>query len=211
MREMLHWRSSSSRSRRSLPVGFIRPAQPTLVAKPPSGPGWMHEVEHDGYRLLARKEDGRVKLWTRYGTDYTDQLARIAEAVRGLTVERALIDGEAVVFRPDGHCNFEALRTKAGAARAAYVVFDLIQLGGKDIRQETLEDRRAELARIVGGKSDILFNEAFEPRARLSSPRPARWASRASSQSAWGAAIRRARLGRGSRRKTRTSPGLAPS
>jgi len=56
-------------------------------------------------------------------------------AVRGLPVEDALLDAEAVVFRPDGHSDFEALRTKAGATRASYVAFDLLQLNGKDIRQ----------------------------------------------------------------------------
>ena len=88
--------------RRTPPAGFISPAQPTLVAKPPSGSTWLHEVKHDGYRILARKQGERVKLWSRYGTDFTDRLPRIAEAVRGLPAEHVLVDGEAVVFRPDG-------------------------------------------------------------------------------------------------------------
>jgi ATP-dependent DNA ligase len=88
------WRVSPKRSRS--PDGFIKPAQPTLVRKPPIGPDWIHEVKHDGYRLLARKEAGRVALWTRHGTDFTDRLPRVAEAVRSLPVEAALIDGEAV-------------------------------------------------------------------------------------------------------------------
>ena len=53
--------------------------------------------------MIARKEAGRVALWTRHGTDFTDRLPRIAEAVRSLPVDGALVDGEAVVFRPDGH------------------------------------------------------------------------------------------------------------
>lgn len=161
------WRSSPARSRRSPPAGFIRPAQPKLVVQPPSGPGWTHEIKRDGYRLLARKDGERVKLWTRHGTDYTDKLVTIVEAVRGLKVERALIDGEAVVLRPDGHCDFEALRTNMGAARAGYVAFDLIELDGKDIRQEALENRRAELARIVSGAGAILFSEAIEAEGAL--------------------------------------------
>src|SRR5271166_4081321 len=113
------WRISPGHSRRSPPAGFILPAHPTLVARPPAGPAWIHEVKHDGYRLIARKDPGRVVLWTRHGTDFTDRLPRIAEAVRSLPVESALIDGEAVVFRPDGHSDFAALRTKDGAERAA--------------------------------------------------------------------------------------------
>ena len=78
------WRTPSARSRHTPPAGFILPAQPTLVAKPRAGPEWIHEVKHDGYRLLARKIADRVDLWSRYGTDFTDKLPRIAEAVRSL-------------------------------------------------------------------------------------------------------------------------------
>ena len=132
-----------------------------LIERPPAGPDWAHEVKHDGYRLLARKEGERVTLWSRHGTKLTDRLPRIAEAVRGLAVQHALIDGEAVVLRPDGHSDFEAIRTKDGATRASYVAFDLLQLNGKDIRLQTIEDRRAELERIVKGADAILFSEAI--------------------------------------------------
>ena len=97
------WRISPSRSRSSPPAGFIRPCQPRLVDHPPAGPNWLHEVKHDGYRIIARKEGERVTLWTRQGTDFTDRLPTIAEAVRRLPAERGLVDGEAVAFRPDGH------------------------------------------------------------------------------------------------------------
>ena len=100
---------------------------------------WLHEVKHDGYRLLARKEAGRVILWTRHGTDFTARLSRIAETVRTLPVEGALIDGEAVVFRPDGHRDFEALLTNQGAAQAFFVAFDLLRVDGQDIRKLPLE------------------------------------------------------------------------
>jgi len=79
----------------SPPAGFILPAQPTLVPKPPAGPDWVHEVKHDGYRLLVRKQAGRVTLWSRYGTDFTRKLPRIAEAVRSLPADDVVIDGEA--------------------------------------------------------------------------------------------------------------------
>ena len=120
------WRVSPRRSRRTPPVGFIPPCQPLLVDKPPAGSDWLHEVKHDGYRIIARKDGSRVTLWSRYGTNFTDRLPKIAEAVCSLAAESALIDGEAVVFRPDGHSDFAALRTKAGSARACLVAFDLL-------------------------------------------------------------------------------------
>jgi len=155
------WRVSP-RSRRSKPAGFIVPAQPALVARPPTGPNWIHEVKHDGYRLIARKEADRVTLWTRHGTDFTDRLPRIAEAVPSLPVEGALIDGEAVVFRPDGHSDFAALRTKRGAERAAFVAFDLLNVDGEDVRKLPLETRRARLEALIKPDGAILFSDAIK-------------------------------------------------
>ena len=49
-------RITRARSRLSPPAGFIQPCQPTLVAHPPAGPGWLHEMKHDSYRLMAPKD-----------------------------------------------------------------------------------------------------------------------------------------------------------
>jgi ATP-dependent DNA ligase len=68
------------------------PAQPILVAKPPAGPEWLHEVKHDGYRLVARKPGGHVVLWSRHGTVFTDKLPRIAAAVRALPADDVVLD-----------------------------------------------------------------------------------------------------------------------
>ena len=99
-------------------VAFIEPFLPSPANHPPSRPGWLHEIKHDGYRILARKQGQRVTLWSRRGTDFADRLRRIAEAVRSLPAEDALIDGEAVVLRPDGRSDFEALLTKRGGKGA---------------------------------------------------------------------------------------------
>ena len=150
------------RVRRALPAGFIRPCQPTLVANPPAGPGWLHEVKHDGFRALAKKQGARVDVWSRRGTDFTDKFPKIAEAVRNLPVDNALIDGEAVAFLPGGHSDFAALRTKAGGARASYIAFDLLSLEGDDLRQRPLEERRNALSRLVHGVDSIQFSESVE-------------------------------------------------
>jgi len=158
------WRVSPGRSRRIPPVGFILPCQPLLVDKPPTGLGWLHEIKHDGYRIIARKDGGRVTLWSRYGTIFTDRLPMIAEAVCSLVAESALIDGEAVLFRPDGHSDFAALRTKAGSARACLVAFDLLSLNGEDFRHRPLEERGAALSPLVAGVNCVLFSDAMSSR-----------------------------------------------
>ncbi len=94
---------------------------------------------------MARKEGSRAILWTRYGTNFTDRLPKVAEAVRRLPAESALIDGEAVAFKSDGHSDLAALRTKTGGARACLVAFDLLNLGGEDLHRRPLEERRDAL------------------------------------------------------------------
>jgi hypothetical protein len=66
------WRPSPARWRRFPPPGFVRPCEPTLTDRPPAGPGWLHEVKHDGFRILVRKLSERAKVWRRRGADFTD-------------------------------------------------------------------------------------------------------------------------------------------
>src|ERR1700735_5755668 len=66
--------------RRLIPPGFIEPCIPTLAHKPPSGPGWVHEIKHDGYRLIVRRDGTAVRLFTRRGHDWTDRYPAIAAA-----------------------------------------------------------------------------------------------------------------------------------
>jgi bifunctional non-homologous end joining protein LigD len=165
----MFFKPTSSRRVRTPPTGFVRPAQPTLVDKPPAGAAWLHEVKHDGYRLLALKEGARVKQWTRHGTDFTDRFPRIAEAVRGLPAERVLLDGEAVVFRPDGLSDFEALLTKRGSERAAYVAFDLLAIDGEDRRacaRSRSGDRRFRGSWATGAPTPPCSARRSRPRAR---------------------------------------------
>jgi bifunctional non-homologous end joining protein LigD len=56
---------------RTLPAGFIAPCPPTKTDKLPSGGQWLHEIKHDGFRIIARKSDGRVRLYSRPGNDFT--------------------------------------------------------------------------------------------------------------------------------------------
>jgi bifunctional non-homologous end joining protein LigD len=118
-------------------------------------------VKHDGFRILVRKLGERSMVWSRRGADFTYRFPAIAEAVRGLAVDRALIDGEAVVLRDDGGSDFGALMTKRGGAQAVLVAFDLLRLVGVDQRLRPIEARREALMQLVDGVSGILFSEAL--------------------------------------------------
>src|SRR5258708_11859252 len=76
--------------------GLIEPCIPTRASKPPVGPQWIHEIKHDGYRMIARKRDGRVRLFTRNGFDWSDRYPRISAAVAALAPASFTIDREAL-------------------------------------------------------------------------------------------------------------------
>jgi bifunctional non-homologous end joining protein LigD len=82
----------SSPSRR----GFIPPCLPTKASTPPSGGLWLHEIKHDGFRIIARKDEARVRLYSRPGNDLTDRFPLIVETLANLRTRSCIIDGEAV-------------------------------------------------------------------------------------------------------------------
>jgi ATP-dependent DNA ligase len=87
----MEWRTKPPAKR----PGLIEPCIPTRAEKPPVGPQWIHEIKHAGYRLIARKRDGRVTLFTRNGFDWTERYPLIRAAVAALRVTSAVVDGEA--------------------------------------------------------------------------------------------------------------------
>jgi bifunctional non-homologous end joining protein LigD len=143
------WRVSRPTRSRSKPPGFILPCQPALAERPPAGPGWLHEIKFDGYRVIARKDGVQVRLWARTTSDYSKALTRIRDAVAALPVESAVLDGEAIVLRPDNTSDFEALRSRQGQAAAILVAYDIMEADGQDVRPEPLEQRRKRLARLL--------------------------------------------------------------
>src|SRR5258708_31522684 len=77
-------------------AAFIEPCLPSPADKPPSGSKWIHEIKHDGYRLMARRDPVGIRLITRRGNDWTERYPLVVEAVNHLKVRSCLIDGEVV-------------------------------------------------------------------------------------------------------------------
>jgi bifunctional non-homologous end joining protein LigD len=142
----LPWRVSRSRS---LPAGFVKPCIPTVAEKVPSGPGWIHEIKHDGYRMLARKTGERVRLFTRRGFDWTDRYPAVAAAAARLKAKTLTIDGELVVPGKDGIANFEKLHSRVHDGKAILYAFDLLELDGEDLRKRPLMERKTMLVRLL--------------------------------------------------------------
>ena len=122
-----------------------RPGLGTAKA-PPSGPGWLHEIKHDGFRILARRDPAGVRLITRNGNDFSDRFPFIATAVGKLPVRSCLIDGEAIVCDENGLAIFDLIRRHGASASAVLCAFDLLELDGRDLRRRPIEERKGLLA-----------------------------------------------------------------
>jgi ATP-dependent DNA ligase len=155
----MEWRTGPPAKR----PGIIEPCIPTRVSKPPVGPQWIHEIKHDGYRLIACKRGGRVRLFTRRGFDWSDRYPRISAAVAALGAASVTIDGEAVCCDDAGVAVFEKLHSRAHDGKAFLYAFDLLELDGEDWRPRPLEERKARLAQLLAKPSDgIQYREHLE-------------------------------------------------
>jgi bifunctional non-homologous end joining protein LigD len=131
--------------------GFIEPCLPSAADRPPSGPDWVHEIKHDGYRLMARRDSVGIRLLTRNGYDWASRYPLIVEAVNRLKARSCLIDGEAVACDANGLAVFQRLRRKPTGEHVFLYAFDLLELDGQDLRPEPFETRKATLASLLRG------------------------------------------------------------
>ena len=137
-----------------------------LVAEPPSGDDWVHEVKFDGYRLVARLEGGQVALITRNQLDWTHRYSAVAAAVGKLPVRSAIVDGEVVAMESSGVSNFQALQNAmrdGSSSKLVYFAFDLLYLDGEDLRPQPLVERKSRLEKLITAARDaqLQYSEHF--------------------------------------------------
>jgi bifunctional non-homologous end joining protein LigD len=132
------------------PPWFIEPCQPSAANKPPSGPGWLHEIKHDGYRMFARRDADRVRLITRNGFDCAARYPLVVKAVAAFKARSCMIDGEITVCDGNGIAVFDLLRRgPREKTDAVLYAFDLLMLDGEDLRQQPIEERKRVLAGLL--------------------------------------------------------------
>ncbi|MGH8085692.1 MAG: DNA ligase D [Lysobacter sp.] len=132
----------------------IGPQLATLRQAPPAGDDWLHELKWDGYRLLARIDNGKATLRSRNGLDWSADYPEIVAALEALGVDDASVDGELIALDAKGRNCFSALqRTIEGSANATlrYVVFDLPTLAGINLADTRLDARKALLEALLAG------------------------------------------------------------
>jgi bifunctional non-homologous end joining protein LigD len=135
---------------------------PVLATEPPSGPEWLHEVKHDGWRAQLHVIDGKATIYSKSGADLTRRFKEIAHAVERLPVDMAILDAELTACDDSGLPNFFALMRGAKHGLCAWC-FDLLCLDGKDLRPTGCEARRALLKALLGTERPYLpFSDDFE-------------------------------------------------
>jgi bifunctional non-homologous end joining protein LigD len=140
-----------------LPV-WVKPQLAALVKEAPDGPGWLHEIKLDGYRMHARLDAGRVNIFTRRGNDWTDKYPALARAIASFPTDTAYLDGELCGMRPDGRTAFNLIQNAGdtGGASLVFFVFDLLYLGGEDLRDLPLVDCKTRLEAFLSGAPKML-------------------------------------------------------
>jgi bifunctional non-homologous end joining protein LigD len=149
------------RAEKSLPR--FEPSLPRVADKPPVGPGWIHEIKHDGFRILAHRQGRAVRLLTRNGNDLANRFPLAAAAVLALPVKSCVVDGEAIVCDENGLAIFDLIRGHGRNSRAILCAFDLLEVNGEDIRRKPIEDRKRQLAGLLRLPHEgIALNEHYE-------------------------------------------------
>jgi ATP-dependent DNA ligase len=187
----------------AFPSGFIAPCLPTKAQTPPSGALWLHEIKHDGFRVVARKDGDRVRLYSRPGNDLTYRFPLIVESLARLRSRSCIIDGEAVACDDDGMPSFNRIRYRRHDASVFLYAFDLIELKAMTCGAIRWRRARRRLSSVVAkAGAGIRYNGHIERTVRLCLP-TLRRASRASCRSGRTRPTARAARRTGSSRRTR--------
>jgi len=174
----------SLRERTRPGLGIVEPCLPSPAKAPPSGPGWLHEIKHDGFRIMARRDSAGVRLITRHGNDFSSRFPFIVAAVTALPARSFLIDGEAIVTNGDGLAVFDLIRHRRHGGAAVLVAFDLIELEGEDLRSSSIEYRKRKLRNWYAARISVLCSmNITRAKAKSSLSTPASSVARASCRS----------------------------
>jgi bifunctional non-homologous end joining protein LigD len=153
----------SLRERTGPRLGIIEPCLPSATKVPPSEPGWIHEIKHDGFRIMAWRDGAGVRLFTCNGNDFTARFPLAVAALAALPGRSFLIDGEAIVTNDKGLAVFELIRRARNGGSAVLCAFDLIELDGADLRRASIEHRKHKLAKLIRTPHPgIVLNEHYE-------------------------------------------------
>lgn len=137
-------------------------ALPVMAASVPDGPDWLHEVKHDGYRMMLIRDEDSVRLRTKNGFDWTERYPWVVESALKIRQKRFVLDGEIVVLGVDGISDFDALHSRRHDHEAQFYAFDILAGDGDDYRGLPLSLRKPNLTRLLARRPEGIFIAPFE-------------------------------------------------
>lgn len=140
----------------------FEPCIPSRGRQVPDRPEWLHEIKHDGYRLLIQRDGKRVRLFTRNGYDWTDKYPLIVEAALRNRCTSFVIDGEAVLLCIDRRPDFDGLHSRKHSDEVQFYAFDILSADGDDVGKLPLSMRKTNLSRLFARRVDGIFLSDFE-------------------------------------------------
>jgi len=144
-------------------LSSFEPCLPRPAKEPPAGPGWIHEIKHDGFRIIARRDTAGVRLVTRNGYNFADRFPLIVEAIVALPASSCVVDGEAIAVDENGLSVFDLIRYRRQDHVVTLCAFDLLELDGEDLRRTPIEVRKATLKGLLRRThAGVAFNRHFE-------------------------------------------------
>jgi bifunctional non-homologous end joining protein LigD len=149
-------------------AAFIEPMLLLPTDKLPEGPDWTYELKLDGYRALAIKSNGKVRLRSRNDKDFSVRYPEFVQALASLPDE-SVVDGEVVALDDAGRPSFNALQNySSSAVPLFFYIFDVLVFAGRDVMSEPLSARRELLLRNILPNLRDPVRECPELRASLS-------------------------------------------
>ncbi len=153
--------SKNLKTENNLPFNKCEVQLATLTNKIPSGKNWLYEIKYDGYRMLAYKQNGEIKIFSRNNKDYTNKFKPLIKSLKKIDAQSFVLDGEVVAFDITGKSNFSLLleRMKMGG-EISYMLFDILALNGQDLRHYPLLQRKQILKELlVENDENLMFSE----------------------------------------------------
>ena len=136
----------------------ISPQLATLVDEAPTGNEWAHEIKFDGYRILAFKEKGKVRLMSRNNNDWTDKFSNIAHKIEEVSLKNIILDGEVVILDKDQKSNFQMLQKAIGTDKPfVYYIFDLLYYDKYNLMKQPLIERKKILKQILDNSTNNIL------------------------------------------------------
>jgi ATP-dependent DNA ligase len=143
-------------------AGYVRACLPSRGTKVPVGDDWIHEIKHDGYRMIVQRDGKRVRLFTKNGQDWTDRYPLIIQAALRNRSSSFVVDGEAVLLGVEGISDFDGLHSRKHDGEVQLYAFDLMAADGEDRRHLPLHLRKNNLARLLVRRPEGIFVAQFE-------------------------------------------------